>query len=150
MPSINIELEGLEQAQRKLSLLDDDARGKAKIATGRAVFKVQRLAKQNAPVDTGRLRADIHAHFIDELQGVIFNTVTYAPYQHFGTEAGHFPPPQALEIWAMRHGMVGLEFPIAQAISREGLQATPYLMDAFEEVEDDYIREIQQIMENLS
>jgi len=57
----------------------------------RDVFKImlpeiERYAKMDAPVDTGRLRADIGTTFNEkELEGVVYNTVEYAIYVHEGT-----------------------------------------------------------------
>ena len=47
--------------------------------------KILTRAKQNAPVDTGRLRADIKAKVNKkELNGIIWNDVEYAVYVHEG------------------------------------------------------------------
>lgn len=57
---------------------------------GKFLYDVAAKAKMAAPVDTGRLRADIGVDLDqkgDELKGYIFNTgnVKYAPYVHDGT-----------------------------------------------------------------
>jgi len=54
----------------------------------KACLLVERDAKKNAPVDTGRLRASI-THELetekDELIGIVGTNVVYAKYQEFGT-----------------------------------------------------------------
>jgi len=54
-------------------------------ALNETMSKILTRAKQNAPVDTGRLRADIKAKVKKkELNGVIWNDVKYAIYVHEG------------------------------------------------------------------
>lgn len=50
------------------------------------LLDIERISKKNAPVDTGRLRADIATKLYQkELKGVVYNTVEYAIYVHEGT-----------------------------------------------------------------
>jgi HK97 gp10 family phage protein len=52
-----------------------------------ACLLVERDAKKNAPVDTGRLRASI-THYVEkekEIVGIVGTNVEYAKYQEFGT-----------------------------------------------------------------
>jgi hypothetical protein len=54
-------------------------------ALNETMDNILRRAKQNAPVDTGRLRADIKEKVNHrELKGVIWNDVEYAIYVHEG------------------------------------------------------------------
>lgn len=51
-------------------------------------LRVERMAKQLAPVDTGRLRASIRTELRGDAQGpyaVVGTNVHYAIYQEFGT-----------------------------------------------------------------
>ena len=51
-----------------------------------ATRKVQRTAKDLAPVDTGVLKGSIRTKkYPKEQSGVVYTTVEYAPYQEFGT-----------------------------------------------------------------
>lgn len=53
-----------------------------------ALMGIQRNAKMIAPVDTGRLRADIRTDLriqSNQIKGVIFNDVYYALFVHEGT-----------------------------------------------------------------
>ena len=54
----------------------------------RRTIKVDRAAKQNAPVDTGRLRSSITWRLGRDSQGllgIVGTNVQYAPYVEFGT-----------------------------------------------------------------
>src|SRR5512135_1298247 len=84
---------------------------------------VTRSARQNAPVDIGRLRASIVPEVRQRdriVVGIVGSNVVYAPYQEFGTRP-HWPPLAALEVWARRHGLTA--FLVARAISRRGTKA---------------------------
>lgn len=107
-------------------------------------------AKRLAPVDTGRLRAGLNSSversiFLGLGVGVVgiigvSANVEYAPYMEEGTgvfagQSRHkFPPPQALEGWARRHGMNA--FLVARSIYLAGgLKPRHYLKDAIEKNE---------------
>lgn len=67
-----------------------------------ALIGIQRNAKMIAPVDTGRLRADIRTDLriqSNEVKGVIFNNVRYALFVHEGTSRMRARPyfKQAIE-----------------------------------------------------
>jgi len=67
-----------------------------------ALIGIQRNAKMIAPVDTGRLRADIRTDLriqSNEVKGVIFNNVHYALFVHEGTSRMRARPyfKQAIE-----------------------------------------------------
>jgi hypothetical protein len=51
-----------------------------------ALKDIELAAKHNAPVDSGRLRADIgHKFNRREMEGIIYNIVEYSIYVHEGT-----------------------------------------------------------------
>lgn len=78
---------------------------------------IEGYARENAPVDTGRLRGSI-AYSIDSsptpLYAKVGTNVAYAPYMEYGTGqlsdnpsavAGwQFPKGPELDVWAKRHG----------------------------------------------
>jgi hypothetical protein len=87
------------------------------------------------PVDSGKLRAGVAEEVREEgstIVGVIGTNVEYAPNMEYGTgtqsdgQGGkggvHFPPPDALQLWAERHGFSGPRagFLVALAIARRG------------------------------
>ncbi|MEG2286033.1 MAG: HK97 gp10 family phage protein [Eubacterium sp.] len=54
----------------------------------KACLVVERSGKQNCPVDLGQLRADIHHEVVTttrEINGVVGNSLDYAPMVHNGT-----------------------------------------------------------------
>ena len=83
---MSIEVEGLDGLVERLeSLLDAEA---MKAAMGQACALVERSAKQKAPKDTGELRRSITSKVNvngDQVEGVVFTPLEYAPYVEFGT-----------------------------------------------------------------
>jgi HK97 gp10 family phage protein len=134
MATVDIEVKGLIETQRNMERMVRDLHGAPMLEAMRtATLVVQRDAKINAPVDSGRLRASITPEVRamgDEIQGVVGSNVVYAPYVELGTRP-HFPPIQALEVWASRHGMTA--FLVARAIARKGTKAHKFLTRAFED-----------------
>ena len=81
-----IEFEGLENVEEMLNGLLDET--KLKQALEKACALVERSAKQKAPKDTGALRRSITSKVEgsgNELRGVVFTPLEYAPYIEFGT-----------------------------------------------------------------
>ena len=142
--AISIEIKGLKELQRKTEQMVQDLHGAPMLDAMRdSTLLVERKARQNAPVDTGRLRASILPEIratSDEVLGVVGSNVAYAPYMELGTGifAGrqrHRPPGGALELWASRHGG-GSGYAVAFAISKKGgLKPRRFLQRAFEDSE---------------
>ena len=85
MPS-SIRLEGLDEVFDSLEGLLDE--GQLKQALGQACAIVERSAKQKAPKGIGELRRSIESKVeVDgnEVRGVVFTPLEYAPYVEFGT-----------------------------------------------------------------
>lgn len=146
--TIQLKITGYKETHDKIQQVVRDMHGEPLLnATRQAVLLCVASAKMKAPVDTGRLRADITGEVRaggllgKDIQGVIGNQVFYAPYVHEGTRP-HFPPLSALEVWATRHGTSARV--VALAIARRGTKARPYLTDAIVENE----QKIVQIFEN--
>jgi len=133
MSVIDIEVKGLIQLQRKTEQMVADLHGAPILDAMRdSVLIITRGAKQNAPVDTGRLRASITpgvSETSDGAEGVVGSNVAYAPYMEFGTRP-HWPPISAMEPWASRHGTVG--FLVARSIALHGIKPRRFLQMAFE------------------
>lgn len=87
----SLRIEGLDEFRAALRKFPQAAQKGAKRGMTRGVLRVQRSARENAPVDTGRLRASI-AYRVESLaagvRGIIGSAVHYAPYQEWGTK--HF------------------------------------------------------------
>ena len=111
----------------------------------KATMIVTRGAKQNAPVDTGRLRASIAPSVRNAgkttVLGVVGSNVKYAPFMEMGTKR-FWPPVSALQPWARRHGMSA--FLVARSIARHGLAARKFLQRAFEDNVHGIYKQIQR------
>lgn len=141
---IDAEVKGLIEAQRKQEQVIRDLRGAPMLNAMRdATLIVERAAKKNAPVDTGRLRASLMPEVRMEKEsivGVVGSNVTYAPYMEFGTRP-HWPPIAALETWARRHGRSA--YYVAKLISERGLAPRKFLQNAFESNRERIIRRLE-------
>lgn len=82
----NIRIEGIDEVLESfesLANVNDLER-----ALGQACALVERSAKQNAPKGTGELRRSITSKVVrdgDELVGIVYTPLEYAPYIEFGT-----------------------------------------------------------------
>lgn len=154
-----IEVVGLERVLGKLS---------ARLYAGplrdfllRSVICIEKRAKENAPVDTGRLRSSI-GHRVDGATpptwGSVGTNVHYAPYMEYGTGAlsdgpggggRHWPPGDALNTWALRHGFKS-GGQVARIIGRRGgLRPRRYLRKALKESLSDIRRFVGRLGEDV-
>ena len=112
-------------------------------------LKIETDAKGRAPSDLGFLRSGIVTRILNNgFEADIVATKNYSAAVENGSKP-HFPPPSALAGWASRHGMGGLEFLIARAISIRGTKAQPYLLPAWKEEQSDFIAGLEQICKDL-
>lgn len=82
----NIRFDGLEIIVEKIDKLKD-VKG-YEDALKKACTLVERTAKQKAPKGTGELRRSITSKVVsngDELRGVVYTPLEYAPYVEYGT-----------------------------------------------------------------
>ncbi len=77
-----IKFDGLEEVLDSIENLADTTQLEA--ALGKACAVVERQAKQNAPKGNGELRRSITSR-VENLEGVIYTPLEYAPYVEFGT-----------------------------------------------------------------
>jgi HK97 gp10 family phage protein len=132
IPLVEIEIHGFDEVMAHL----DSVKGKLEVPKEpmvEAALIVAISARRKAPVDTRRLQSSIMPsirRFGNEVMGVVGSNVKYAPFMELGTKP-HFPPLQALEAWAERHGTTA--YVVARAISRRGLKPRRYLQKAVEE-----------------
>lgn len=129
MATIVVRVIGDEELARKLR--SNFAAAPVRRFLTRSAIVVQGHAREKAPVDTGQLRNSI-AYEIDGATmprwARIGTNVKHGPFVELGTRP-HFPPPNALEPWARRHGFgPSGGFLVARAISRHGTKARPYLV----------------------
>lgn len=86
MADVDIRIEGLEGIVENLDKMMNTAQMKA--AMGKACALVERSAKQKAPKGTGELRRSITSKVEvegNDVIGVVFTPLEYAPYVEFGT-----------------------------------------------------------------
>jgi len=156
MNGLTIEIRGLDRIQRKLG----DARflqRPMRTFFDKSAIAVERRAKQNAPIDTGRLRSSI-THQVDKaplpMWAKVGTDVFYGPYQEFGTgllaegvggKGGrHWPPSAALDLWARRHGIPS-GYLVARAIGlRGGLRPRRYMRNALKDSLNDIKRFLRE------
>jgi len=105
-----VEVRGLKEAQREIEEKIKATHGSDMLMAMRtATLLVQRSAKTNAPVNTGRLRASIVPSVMqhgDVIEGVVGSNVEYAPYMEFGTKP-HWPPLAPIMRWVHLKRLAG-------------------------------------------
>jgi len=79
----------------------------------------------------------------DGLEAEVGTEEPYGLYVEFGTRP-HFPPPDALEGWARRHGFDST-WPICKAIATHGLPERPYLFPAFFALSGEFYERLRRI-----
>jgi phage gpG-like protein len=145
---MEVKIEGLDRLVQKCD--GKIIHGPLKRFWQRCAIKVQGRAREKAPVDRGLLRSSIATQIDDgnpPLWAKVGTNVFYAPYQEFGTgllaegegkKGGrHWPPGQALDLWASRHGFKSGR-QVARIIGmRGGLRPKRYLRDALKESVED-------------
>lgn len=131
---MNVTIKGLDDVLRKLG--PDLIAKPLENFFNRAAIKVQGVARERTPVDTGGLRNKIMYEVTPDTARVGFLNASegselfaQARAMEYGTgtagdpevshTAGHFPPPAKLEVWASRHGFAS-GFIVARAIARRG------------------------------
>lgn len=79
---MSIEFRGLEEVLDSLEKLTDTTNVEAALST--ACLLVEKSAKQNAPKGTGELARSITSK-VENLEGVVYTPLEYAPYVEYGT-----------------------------------------------------------------
>lgn len=102
-----------------------------------AMNKMQNLAKQRAPVDTGRLRSSINLEPVRLANEYLLACgVDYGVYVEYGTSP-HFPPISPLKKWSRRVlGNEGAAYAVRNKISKQGTPAQPFFRPALAEVKN--------------
>jgi HK97 gp10 family phage protein len=127
---ITVKIHGLEPLKRKLHSARADAPVQRFLDRG-SIF-TQSRARENAPVDRGRLRNSIGIEKPTVRSRRIGPNVNYAEWVETGTRP-HWPPPGALAGWARRHGVS--EYAVRRKIGLYGTKAQPYMRPAAEAAE---------------
>ncbi len=136
---MSIRVTGIQQALKALEDYKDTKTERLEEATQQATIDVQRDAKKNAPVDTGRLRSSIH-RTSNNLNGTVFTNVEYAPYIEFGT-GSMVDVPEGLEDYAMQFKGEGKR--------QVNMPSQPFLFPAWEKHRAEYIRKVKKILSSI-
>lgn len=137
---MSIKLEGLNEVLKGLNKLKD-VKSYEK-ALQKACMLVERTAKQNAPKDTGELRNSITSKVEadgDELRGVVYTPLEYAPYIEYGTglfaeEGGRLDVP-----WNYQDDEGNWH-------STSGMKPRPFLRPALDENREEILRLLKEGM----
>jgi len=115
----------------------------------RAAALVSRDAKLIVPVDSGRLKSSITPDVRvkgNVVQGVVGSNKSYAPYVELGTRP-HWPPLDALKVWASRHGTT--PYVVARGIAAKGTKAYKYLQGSFDKNKDNIKQMIGKVVSEI-
>lgn len=147
---ISVELKGEKELQKELKRLIQEKPMEVKQEVYASGVDIQREAKEElremGAWDLGNAANSIMVDLED--QGFTARIEVQAPYGshiEYGTRP-HFPPPDALEGWAKRHGFDSA-WPICKAIAKRGLKARPFLVPAYLENRDKFFNRIVGVFE---
>lgn len=146
--NVTMGLVGDKELQKQLKNICKEKVDKVKKETYTSALEVQKKAKDNLKSakswDTGHLANTILAEPSTDRSIVeIGPTAPYGPYVEYGTKP-HFPPPDALEDWAKRHGFESA-WPICIVIAKRGIPAKPYLLPAYLAIVDRFFNRLKRI-----
>lgn len=83
--NININESTFKNCLNRLKILENDIAKEVDMELASSVEKMATLAKQKAPVDTGRLRSSINVDKMSLLRYRLIANTNYAAYVEFGT-----------------------------------------------------------------
>ncbi len=146
---IKIDVIGEQELIRALKNLSTEKSKKVKEEVYASGLDVQREAKERLKEqkawDTGHLaNSVIVERSPDGMVAEIGPTAAYGVYVEHGAKP-HFPPLDALEGWAKRHGFESA-WPICKVISERGLPARPFLFPAWLAVKDKFFNKLREIL----
>lgn len=146
---IKLGLIGGKELDRVIAKMSTEKKRLVKGEVHASAIDVQREAKERLKEqkawDTGHLANTVIVERSPD--GMIAEVGPTAPYGVY-VEAGarpHFPPLDALEGWAKRHGFSSA-WPICKAIAERGLKARPFLFPAWLAVEGKFFRKLKEIL----
>jgi HK97 gp10 family phage protein len=127
--------------------LRDDLESAIDAGVEKTAAQVERSAKQNAPVDTGSLRASLRFRQLALGTYAVGTNVEYAPDVEFGTEPHTITPDtkEALKFEGEDGSPV-----FASKVNHPGTPAQPYLRPALQAHESDLADNIEAEIERLA
>lgn len=137
---MGIQLNGLEGIVERLEKYEDVQKFEAQLK--KACALVERAAKEKAPKGTGELRRSITSEIKqegDNLMGVVYTPLEYAPYVEFGTglfaeEGGRTDVP-----WRYQNGK-------GEWYTTSGQHPQPFMRPAFNENREEILRILREAL----
>jgi len=147
--NVTMDLVGGKELQRDIKKMCKEKIERVKKETYVSGIEVHKKAKDNLKSakswDVGNLANSLLVDRSSDGKTVeVGPTAPYGPYVEFGTKP-HFPPPDALEDWAKRHGFESA-WPICIVIAERGIPAKPYLFPAYLAVVDRFFGRLKRIV----
>ncbi|MBA7465168.1 hypothetical protein ES707_00330 [subsurface metagenome] len=147
---ISVDIKGDKEIARALRKMSEDKKRKIKgevYASGHDVrTEAQSRLREQGAWDLGNLANSMMVDLVEAgMVAEVWPEAPYGVYVEHGTRP-HFPPPDALEGWAKRHGFDSA-WPICKAIAKRGLPARPFLFPAWLAVKDKFWKRIKEILE---
>lgn len=135
---MSIKFEGIEEIEKSIDKITNPKQ--VEKALQRACAIVERSAKQNAPKGNGELRRSITSR-VDNLEGVVFTPLEYAPYVEYGTglfaeEGGRTDVP-----WSYQDDE-------GEWHSTSGMPPSPYMRPALNQNREQILRIIKEALLN--
>jgi HK97 gp10 family phage protein len=138
-------VKGLDNVLKNLKKFGEEAEDEIHIITGDNASQISLNAKNNAPVDLGKLRQSID--FFELGKGIFkvkanaTNLAPYAAYIEFGTGRLVDVPTELKEIAIQFKG---------KGVKQINLQPQPYLYPAFVKGRENYLKDLKELLKNLT
>lgn len=151
--TIAIQIQNLDQIRARFKAAPMRVSAELHSALLKSGVVIQRLARQEAPVDRGIMRNKIGYKMGNGSVEIGPFGSKYAEWVHDGTDP-HFPPIKAitgkeetLDLWARRHGVDA--YAVARSIARKGTKANPFMDRAAKSGENDVRRLFQRAVDRI-
>jgi HK97 gp10 family phage protein len=145
--TIDITIKNADQVAKYFETRPAEVKSELNRALTRSALIIQRMARQEAPVDMSRLRNSIAIQPLGGFGIAVTPKANYSVAVHEGSRP-HWVPIKSLEGWARRHGFESA-WPLAYAISRRGTKANPYMDRAAAKGTDDVQREFDNAVDRI-
>ena len=157
MASVDVEVKGLIELQRKMEQMVKDVHGEPILNAMRdSTLYIERKARLNAPIDTGRLRASIVPTINvlgagETLQGIVGTNVVYAPDVEFGTKPHGIFTRKAFGTLAFNweNGPNGPGMYFFRSVTHPGTKGKYYMTRAFNDSKNNIERRFNRALAEI-
>ncbi len=123
----------------KIDFNDDAIKQKLQNVLIKTTFKLQEVAKRNAPLDTGHLRRNIKIVRINQNSYLVVSEAPYSASMEFGSRP-HWTSAENLKTWARRKlGNENAAYAIQKKIAMRGVDRHPFMVPALMEVKNIWV-----------